>query len=238
MEWQVLGGLEQYEWVEFVDDGSELLTEDGVIWQLGGRVGVHYPGGPSIRGRGELFFGDVDYDGETQDGIPVTTDTTYAGALVEADVLLPLMRRDAGSVGVYGGGGCRLWRRSLGDSYDPVAYGYDEDWSVYYLLAGLRGELKLQEAVLSGEARLRMPFETEADYGSFAEGGGSLSVSPGKELAWELEGGVRWRRFQLELFYRAWEFSKSNVVEVFRGIFVWQPESESTMVGIRGILFL
>lgn len=232
-------GVESFEWQEFLEDGTKLLTEDGFRLLLSGRLDLDIGNGRYVRGRGEVFFGDVDYDGATQDGTPALADTEYGGVTMEGDMLFGLTPSGPAFLGVYAGLGMTRWRRSIQDSYDPVAYGYDEDWAVFYLLSGLCGEISVGPvARLTGDVGLRVPLVTSVEYGvAMGVGDTTISVEPGKEPSFEMEVAVVVNCLEFAMFYRAWKFSKSNVLTLDSlGLQVWQPESESTMVGIRGTL--
>ena len=74
-------GFESFEWEEFDDNGESLLTETGTRFVAGAFIGNTPQLDQKFIYNAEIknYFGVVDYDGQTQDGVPVTTDTTYTG---------------------------------------------------------------------------------------------------------------------------------------------------------------
>jgi len=74
-------GFESFEWEEFDRNDKSLLTETGTRFIVGAFIGntTQLKDGFIYNAEIQNYFGVVDYDGQTQDGVPVTTDTTYIG---------------------------------------------------------------------------------------------------------------------------------------------------------------
>src|SRR5512138_1364869 len=97
--------FQYFTWKEF-NDGTRLLKEDGFLYGAGAAIRVNLLKAETsslmLRGKAELFGGEVDYDGQTQptnpqttppngqiqppSSLPVKTDVTYIGAKGEADL--------------------------------------------------------------------------------------------------------------------------------------------------------
>ena len=72
-------GFENFGWEEFDDDGSKLLKESGTRYALSGFLGNTLRAKKNLiyRAEAKLYFGTVDYEGQTQDGVPAFSDTHY-----------------------------------------------------------------------------------------------------------------------------------------------------------------
>jgi len=131
-------GFEQFRWREYDTAGNQLLEEKGPRFVLHGHYEDWQPGGAIFTGEAELYFANVDYDGQTQGGTPLQTDTYYTGIVLEggAGYLWPVGKHGLGFIGSVG---IDSWIRSLQDAYTSggtYAYGYDEEWfSLYARLA-------------------------------------------------------------------------------------------------------
>ena len=232
------GHVENFEWKEYNDDGSRILKESGPLFGIGGGLDFDTRKGIRMEGRGDVFFGRVDYDGATQAGDPVTTKTKYAGFLAGGNFVVPLSIGPRFTVSPYGGAGGRMWRRELEDSGE--ALGYVEYWSTFYGILGIRASARIgSKAELFGKAAVKMPFYNRVNY-DFSNLGGpdNVDVEPGKKASPCAEIGVTFGNFMLAGFYEEMKFSKSNFADIGKDVIVWQPESEATIFGVRaGVTF-
>ncbi len=71
--------IENFEWKEFNTNGSQLLKESGPIYGIGISTKLEDVNLITAKFKGELFIGSIDYDGQTQAGTSVKTDTDYFG---------------------------------------------------------------------------------------------------------------------------------------------------------------
>ncbi|MEJ2554619.1 MAG: hypothetical protein P8079_11770, partial [Gammaproteobacteria bacterium] len=80
-----LVGTQAFAWREYDGGGNRLLKENGSRFTLGGFYGnlTAAPRGWIYRADGDIYFGSVDYDGQTQSGLPVKTDVYYSGVRVQ-----------------------------------------------------------------------------------------------------------------------------------------------------------
>lgn len=227
------GHAERFEWEEFNDDGSRILKESGPLFGIGGNVDFDTRHGFHLEALGDFFAGRVDYDGATQMGEPVSSKTQYAGLMAEGNVAIPVNCGRGFTISPYGGAGGRVWQRDLEDSGN--ASGYEEYWSTYYGIAGLRVTVRVSPAIeLYGKAAVKMPFYNRVDY-DFTRIGGpdSVVVEPGKKAGPHAELGMTIGRFVLAGFYERMTFEKSDYAGVGSDIIVWQPKSEATILGVR-----
>ncbi len=81
-------GFESFKWEEFDQKGASLLTETGTRFVAGGFIGNTSQLNKTLIYNAEIrnYFGAVDYDGQTQDGIPATTTTNYSGFNVIGEI--------------------------------------------------------------------------------------------------------------------------------------------------------
>ena len=90
--------IENFNWEEFID-GSSALEESGPLYGLGftAKLGGEIPNPIAFKFKGELFGGNVDYDGQTQGGIPASLDTDYTGFKAEIDIGWQIFIRESSS---------------------------------------------------------------------------------------------------------------------------------------------
>lgn len=216
-------------WKEFSDTGSQLLKETGELYGLGisGKTDRHNAW--TFMGKFELFGGGLDYDGQTQIGTPVQTDSDYLGLNMVGTMGWNFVVSDKASIEPFGGLGFRYWSRDLQST--PTAIGYEELWWSFYSEFGVHGDYEVSDTVkLFAEVGIILPIknENEADL-SFA-GLGKITLEPGNEASGFGEAGFRWKRLKVAAFYQGLRFSKSDLVQS-GGLVFWQPESEADIFG-------
>lgn len=78
VEWAVSAGLRHRTLTEWSDAGSKLLTEKGPMGQLQLGAQVVAPGWPALEFEAAIGGGRLDYDGQTQAGVPISTTSRHA----------------------------------------------------------------------------------------------------------------------------------------------------------------
>lgn len=245
-EWSVLFPSFQYfTWEEHLSSGMKALKEDGLVVGAGGTLRLNlYDGKLMLKLKGELFGGDVDYDGHTQPNPdptvsfrPVKTDVIYFGIKAESDVG---WRQPFGELSLepFAGLGYRWWLRSLQSSTTMdtngnllLVGGGTEYWMSFYTRLGARASLAItKDLALFAEGGAKYPFynENRADiYGS------SITVKPGREWSAFGEIGVTYKRFRPSIYYEGFRYSQSPVVPIpFTDLGVVQPRSDSDVFGV------
>lgn len=230
---EVYGLIESFNWKEFDDDGSRLLEESGPRFGAGFAYYRVFRDGMTLKPRVELYGGHVDYDGQTQSGIPVKSNTNYFAFKFEIDAGGRLGSQNV-SVEPFGGFGFRVWSRDIEDSVTVTgtpAYGYLEEWSTFYFRAGMRMDaLMPSEVKWFLEAGVKIPLYTENYISDLSYE--NLTLKPKGRVTPFAEAGFRAQRFKMSMYYDSMRFRKSNVVS--DGIYYyWQPKSESYVIGIR-----
>lgn len=241
--------VEYFSWREYSDGGSRIVKESGPIFGAGSAATLNLYGKSLIlRGKAEIFGGQVDYDGQTQQDInparselPVKTDVAYFGGKLETD-LGWRFSADSSSIEPFFGLGYRGWSRDLKSSSttdrngNPVFVGSSQEtWHTLYTRFGLRGDYDVTNAVrIFAEAGAKYPLlnRNEANVA-----GSDVTVKPEQEWSAFAEAGLRYKWFRPSVYYEGFRFRRSPDVHQ-GGYIIWQPKSESDIVGLSlGIMF-
>lgn len=235
--------MEDFTWKEYDQDGSRLLKESGPRIGLGivGRNSPRSGPGPHwiLTGKFEILGGSVDYDGQTQDGIPVTTDVDYAGIRPELNLGPRFIFADTSSIEPFFGFGWMNWERDIKSR--GYAKGYKEEWTSTYTLLGLKNDFLLSSGLrLLTEFQVKFPLDNKnvADLGGL-----DIHLEPGRKPFFYAEAGLAWPRLKANIFYETMRFSASDEVIVYNQILdeYWvflQPKSEAEIFGISlGVIF-
>ncbi len=202
------------QWEEFDTDGRKLLEEKGWILALGIRKE-----GKLFRGGAELYGGTLKYDGQTQAGTPVQTDSVYSGFSLY------------GGVGWYFGNSVLFspkvlytlegWVRDIKST--ATALGYREIWSYHTL--DFEGEVvhKMKIMEMSMFATLRLML---GDAVMKADLEGVPTLYPKRGPAYKLGCRFRKNRYGVEIAHSYVKFNRSDPQPTFiPGVYVLQPES-------------
>lgn len=243
-EYNVYAHVESFVWKEF-DGTTQLLKESGPLYGIGftfhGDIGDE-GAALTLTPRFELFGGSVDYDGQTQDGVPVKTDTGYFGFKLEFDIGGRFGKEI--NIEPFVGLGIRDWWRNINDGIDvtgrPVS-GYVENWDMIYGRLGVRGDIGSKDAKMFFEAVARIPIYNEntaylsdIDFAYYDD----VTMEPGKVVTLFAELGVKLHAFKMSVFYEAMRFGESKHVFKYNGFYdavfeSWQPKSEADLIGVR-----
>lgn len=245
----VYPSFQYFTWKEFDANGAQLLKEDGPLFGVGVAADIDLLNRILyLRGKGELFGGQVDYDGETTDidpqfdGLPVKSDVNYFGGKLESDFSLRFSG-PRGNIEPFAGIGYRHWIRNIEASTtqtrDVPPQGVKtaeatEEWLNLYTRLGMRGTYRLSDsASLSLEAGAKYPFLNR----NFAEAfGEDITLKPRGEWSAFAELSARFGMFRPAVFYEGMRFDQSPTVVVFdpsRAVLVGivQPRSEADIFG-------
>ncbi|HET6420672.1 MAG TPA: hypothetical protein VFG19_10980 [Geobacteraceae bacterium] len=241
-ELYVYPSFQYFQWEEY-HAGQRLLKETGPLFGAGAAIGLEGPklGNNNfftLKAKGELFGGVIDYDGHAQDlqtgeQFPIKTDVDYFGTKGEADLG---WRYTVGQFYLepFGGLGIRWWLRDLQDTTSTDANGntvqvagYQEDWLSAYARVGLRGGFYVSGNVrVFAEGGAKYPFYTRnsTDF----PGVGSVTVKPGGRWSAFAELGAQYKWFRPSVFYEGFRYADSPPSS---GLF--QPESDSDIIGVN-----
>jgi hypothetical protein len=229
--------MESFTWKEYGSLGEELLEESGPRFGVGFAFHKVFGSGLALKPRAEFFGGSVDYDGATQAGVPVSSETDYFGFKGEFDL--------GGQIGnkvifePFAGIGLRGWDRDINDSTTVTgtpAIGYTEQWFMSYLRIGLR-LLSPPSVSFRGyfELGARVPLHTEntvllSEKFPVTD----VTLEPGNKTSFFAEGGFRTGGFKMTLFYETLRFKESPPeLEPVSGFYFYQPRSEADIYGVR-----
>lgn len=238
------GLAEQFEWKETYQ-GQQLLKESGPLFGAGGDLGARMADPFWLEGRGELFLGNVDYDGvlmsEKGDLTPYKTTTEYVGFKIDGDVACKLSLSPSLHVKPFAGLGARTWVRTLDTALSDRyigEYGYSESWTTVYGIVGCGGGIMLNRtSELSARLEARLPLSNTETVDLSNQGGPSdLELKPGKQASYYAEATLSVSHLTASLFVETLNFSESPLDS--RANVFFQPESKATMVGGKiGVAF-
>lgn len=231
--------IQHFTWEEFGDNRDRILKESGPQFGLGGdlKLGLleRDSGTMTLGVKVELSGGEVDYDGQFQDGTPHSTDVTYFGTYEQVTLGWEVPYREA-AIEPFGGLGYRWWLRDL-----QGGGGYTEYWTSLSTLVGLRSSYPLgSETRLSVMGAARYPFYNRNDVEDYP-GVGSIELKPEGEWSAVAEAGIRYRRLFATLYYENFIFPESDTVTRYNAYRsptpgpsrFMQPRSESEIFGLR-----
>jgi len=234
--WDVGGGVEHYQWIEYPTGYSGNPKESGgraalfVNWTQEGDRGL------LMAWRAKLYAGTVNYDTYViSTGAPVSTKTDYSGVASEGQMFY---RYDLGAsaykLDQLGGLGLDFWRRHIRSGVEQI-----EDYSVLFLRAGLRLTKSRPEAGFHGEWGLKYPVATQENAHLDTLGYTSNpSISPKGAVSVYAEVGYRINaRFDVVGYHDSWRFKRSDdVMTTDTSGTAWlihQPKSNMDAFGIK-----
>ena len=212
---------EYFYWQEDVN-GAKVMDNSG--FRIGLEASYEQPKekGWLSATRFKLYYGEVDYDGQTWGGTPLKTTTDYYGGLLEERYGYRWGLGEKQYLDLMGGIGLDFWLRSLNGPG-----GYNEYWLPIYLKAGL--EVSPKETGWIGTLGVKAAVYTTqiADFGRM--GGGTVTVHPGTMPSGYAEAGYKFtKNLSAAVFFDSYWFSKSSMESG-----VYQPESKSYEVGVK-----
>jgi len=236
-EWNLGGGLENFQWQEYPANNSGNPKESGpraAFFANWTQEGI----GPLFAWHAKLYGGTVNYDTFlVSNNAPVTTQTEYRGAANEGQFFY---RDDFGDykLDYLGGLGLDTWRRRI------LNYGGDqiEDYSILFARAGVRLGKARTEAGFHGEFGLKYPVSTREDAHLYNSGyTTNPSLSPKGAVSGYAEFGYRINtRFDVVGYYDSWRFAQSANVTTNKpsdppGTYwlIYQPKSNMDALGAK-----
>jgi len=233
-------GAQYFEWAEF-DGSSQLLKETGPRYILStGFDNYNRTSTGRLNGiEAAYYFGDVDYDGGTWGGEPVTSEVQYNGWAIDGMLGHRWANRfNRNSWDALIGVRYEDWDRDIQDSQlsdgTPV-FGYEENWKVFYLKLGAGWNHRGRTTFHHLRGGINQPLWTEETIDFF---GSKVELSPGKEVGWFIEYELdflkkRNAKHGLKLVFEERNFSDSALaIAEIDGmqIPVYQPESRQRTI--------
>ncbi|HKJ76001.1 MAG TPA: hypothetical protein VKA64_02250 [Gammaproteobacteria bacterium] len=231
----VSAGVERFLWREYDTSGDKLLEEEGPRFFIGMDGERTMPSNWTYGFRARAYSGEVDYDGQTQAGSTLETDTDYEGIELALDFSHPLAAEGGSSpASLRFGLGVDWWDRTIEDT--ATASGYTERYRIPYLDFGLT--YRWNETVgFYAEGGVKHPFSTKEsidDLGNYDD----VDLEPEGDFSPYLGIGYRFpARWDIELSYETYRFDRSddeplkqNGVQVGT---VTQPESKQDTIALN-----
>ena len=235
-------GAESFRWREF-SNSARLLEESGPRYRLGASwsTPLGYGALSSVSVRGGLYFGAVDYDGQSQNlttgaTAPFVSETDYVGVFAEG--IIANRVNPSSPFEVFAGGGLDSWNRDIA-GHSGVS-GAIEDWTLVYVLAG--GGARWTNASarfhLSAGAKYPIAVYEAADFGLELEPKGRLSFVA--RFAIDAVRGDK-PQWGVGIYYDSYRFAQSDPDVVFipgEGFLTAvQPKSYQDVIGLYGSVY-
>jgi len=238
------GLVESFTWKEEIN-GERLLKESGPLFGIGARAEVPASAKLWLACRGELFLGEVDYDGSLQDEFghftPYSSETSYVGLRGAVLATTPLQGGNP-SIAFWpqAGLGFYHWIRSLDKklSDDEVGeYGYEETWSGIHAILGGRITLaQSSDLQLFGSFELRLPV-WNSEVADLSENGGpdDIELEPDEQVSFYADAGINKGQLTLAIYGETLEYDQSPLDDTGS---VLQPDSTAVIIGGKvGMVF-
>lgn len=223
---------------EFDDQGVLLDREDGLMPGLVMEFGKDWN---LISGavRFELIDGVVDYDGQTQAGVPVTTNTDERIVTLEALIRYRLKQLPEFNLTVVGGLGHREWRRNI-RATDITSSLYEVyEWR-YWFLGGAATVWRNGQWSAGIDAGWLYPIKPNISIDLTGYDEVRLSLKPHSSgrisfpLRYVVSDGQEWT---LSPYWESWRLGRSaDKVLTVGGVpttaIVHEPRSETSVVGL------
>jgi len=208
---------------EFDDKSDKILEESGALFGVGYKL-IPERDSSSLRGDGEIYFGVVDYDGQSENGNSFKDKNKYLGLNLDGNMnfFLCNLLSEEQSLMAMAGLGIDSWIRSINLIHKE--YGYREIWTNFYGRVGLGTYLKKDFYVSGG---LKIPFWTSRHIGDF-----DLDLNPKRKTGVYIETSILIRYFSLYFFYESNRFQASHLSqETGDQYYGWQPDSKGRNIG-------
>lgn len=228
-------GVENFVWKEFDTDGSQLLEETGPRYVFSFLYQSQFSDAWHYEVMADLYAGNVDYDGQTQAGDPITTTSEYRGARGDFTATYDVGGTDS-PFALLVGAGLDVWSRNLRDTTLPDSTpvnGYQEDYFMIYARLGLQLQFSHNSWSSKLKAGLRRPLIVEESIDEFdvtLEPKPTTTYFASWQHLWGLDGG---QSFALNFYFEHTRFDASDSEFSTIG-YVYQPESDMKTVGITG----
>jgi hypothetical protein len=242
----------EFGYKEFGDRGELLNREDGLLPGL--TLGVVQTWNNWFGGlEGSINSGEVTYDGRTQSGIPLETDTDERIIATALQLGYWFNRPKSFNYALYGGLGYRYWRRDIQPTAltdgSPIA-GLLETYQWKYGLLGIKIKYNQSDIVhwkIDVQLMRTIDPEIEVDFQGF-EGFDDTRLELNEKYGTSIN--ISWnyaynktQSLEITPFYEQWDLGRSpektltsNGVPV--GLHIFEPRSETRNIGISIMLKL
>ncbi len=243
-EYQIGGGLMYFNYAEYNNNNVFLDGETGFIPGILHKLKIS---GNRVYGElvGKLYGNTINYDGQTQSGTPVKTNSI--AIILDVHFKLGFNFSRGRNHGPYTGLGYRYWYRKILSGRDingnPVA-GLLEEYYWYYGLLGYAANFNVSEKVKVGfDIRHTQMINAKMDvnflgYNNYDNTQVNLGNESGLRLAFPIKVKMRKHSLIVSPYYEIIDIGKSNSVGVTIGgaptaTVIYEPRSETRNVGIE-----
>jgi hypothetical protein len=228
-ELTVFAGVEYFRWQEettpSVQETGPLLA-GGMIWVQDKERGLLFGY------RGQIYFGQVDYDGaDLFTGAPVTTTVDYFGVLNEGQLRYRFPLGSSEHLDAVVAAGADLWQRKFPGNQM-------EDWAVVYARLGAELGPRPGKSGWLAAAGLKYPVYTHENANLTDIGfDQNPTLTPGKD--WSAYASIGYRfgaHWSVVGYYDSYRFQQSAAVPATRNgtqYSVYQPESSMDVLGVQ-----
>lgn len=228
--------LHRFDYTEFGTTGQQLDRETG--WIPGIKFQINTKLGNTLKATFEssIIGGTVDYNGQTQSGIPVITITDTKITSHGVRLAVPFST----GLELFGSSRYTQWERDIKDNISVS--GFFEEYTWWELSVGLKSEIwrkNNQRLHLEfGLLRIKQP-EIFVDLTKFNWGSTTLQIGEeygGRfQLEWSRPNGNAWS-LGVNAYLEFWDFGRSNTKNTtggFPNVGVTEPRSETRNVGLQ-----
>jgi hypothetical protein len=225
-KWNLGFAPEYFYWQEN-DGGAKLLDESGLRYGLdlsGKQIQIEsWLWAADFK----IYYGSVDYNGQTMGGTPLKSTTGYIGGSGEMRFGYRWSLARHQRVELMGGFGFEDWTRSLNGPG-----GYTENWLPIYFKAGL--ELTPDPTGWIGTVGVKVPIYTDQTVDLSRQGGPTFNLYPGSMPSLYADLGYQFcKHLSAEAFFDSYWFSVSPPKDLGGGLEAYQPESKTYQVGVK-----
>jgi len=230
-----LGGeYTSFKFEEHDEDGANIMTEKGCLAGL--RAALIHRSPLYWRINGSYRRGNLEYDGATQAGTPVVTDTSDTLFDVEAVLGTDLAADDPNTViAFYSGLGFRRWENEI-----TGPGGYPRRTDYLYLPVGLEFDGPLGRRGwwgLRGQLDLLVRGMVRSDFSEISPELGEIKNTQSSGYGIRASFFVHLRvgrssALSIEPFMQYWQIDASDVVTLADGSGLYEPANSTTVYGI------
>jgi hypothetical protein len=234
-------GVKFFDYAEYGDDGAFLDGEKGWVLGIGAAYEHHMSNDMVLSVFGDIFEGEVDYDGHLQSGTPLTTKTDEAFYSLGVGLQFPLPILN-NRVDLFSDVSYQQWERDiLPTARSARLFEVYEWWEISLGAECLIVKATSSNLSIYGRAYQISNPAMQIDLVSFGYGKPTLDL--GEEVGGEL--GFRWmfpvsteQQIGLLGSYKFWEFGRSDDKRVVRddneaAITIHEPRSETNTFTIQ-----
>jgi hypothetical protein len=189
-----------------------------------------------IKVHGSYYQGIVDYVGQTQNGVPHTTDSGANLLRFGGQIERTIVKKTNLFIGVQS----HQWDRDIKDNNNVSGIDETYQWIEYSI--GLNAEMFIsQKDVLNMEAGFLITRNATIDVDLSRVDLGSTTLDIGDGTGARLN--LSWKRisennihYGLSVFFEGWNFGRSNTKQTQGGssnVFVTEPRSETRNIGLQ-----